>query len=214
MSQFLFDAFTIIGGFLLALWGYFVAHKNLRKLSWWFLIVSFICFCIAIYNSYQRSKMEIKPPSTINLQQIQPKDTTSTQKELKPPISSKPKSPKSMPTYNPPKQTIPDLPVEKIIWVIKPISSTKPESPFALEIVIQTNVIIENPHFIIKCTDIIDSGNFYYPGANVYTIKEWSIHNNSYEFSLATPAFTPKKSLIVNLFSKNKIYVLDITHIL
>jgi len=204
MSQFLFDMFTIVGGIILAVWGYFVTHKKLRNKSWWFLIIAIICFFIALYNSYQRSISESKsmPLSLPNTQLTQPKDSTLQNTKINP-----------QPIYTESKQTIPDLPIEKLIYSVQSVSSYKPEFPFAIQITIQTNVQINSPRIHIECDDTIYYNRAkFINSSNIFGRKHF-FNGNLDTFYCDFPPLTPQNPLIITLFSKRKINVLNVTRI-
>lgn len=87
------------------------------------------------------------------------------------------------------------------------IPSSRQNLPFSLQITILTDVVIENPAFLVTCDGPISEGQAG-AGAGVYTMTENLITDDkrSFGFRWAKPDFTPEAPLIVTLFSPAEIH--------
>jgi hypothetical protein len=87
------------------------------------------------------------------------------------------------------------------------IASSDPKLPFALQITILTDQIIEKPAFVITCDGEISRGQAGV-GAGVYTMIQQLITDDrhSFGFRWATPDFTPDEPLNVTLFAAGALH--------
>jgi hypothetical protein len=91
------------------------------------------------------------------------------------------------------------------------IASSNPDLPFALQITILTDAVIENPAFVITCDGQISEGHAG-TGAGVYTMMMKLITDDkrSFGFRWAAPSFVPETPLTVTLFSITEIHCLEL----
>lgn len=127
------------------------------------------------------------------------------------------KNPVKVEVTNPSSQSKPQLPILAHIRIAsqKQIVSTKDKLPYALEVVVQTDQIIEPVAFIFECDGEIGEG-FGSVGANMYFMsKSGSVRDHPNWFLLAwkSPPFTPQTPMIVKLFSKKPIQVINLRKI-
>jgi len=106
-----------------------------------------------------------------------------------------------------------------IAYYMRAITSIVPQFENALEITITTTKQIDRVHFLIECDNEIGQahdGLAIPPGAGSFTVMKTGVSrsalpSNRYEFSWATPTFTPGGPLQVTLWSHKKLSVSNIT---
>lgn len=205
---------TGLGFLLLTIALHFELDKKFGKRSRFIAPIIALISLISLYLVYP-SKYVQKTNTDISKQQIQPKDSTAQKKKTDSLLSLKPKLKKTSPQYHSPQQTVPDLPIETLTHTTRPISSNNPEFPFALEIIIQSNVTIDTPKFLIECDGVINDARAEFINSSmIIGSKYYFVNNNtSLEFHCQLPPISPKNPLMVIVYSKIKVNVLRVTHI-
>jgi hypothetical protein len=90
------------------------------------------------------------------------------------------------------------------------VTSTDPNMPYALEVVMQTDQPIEPVAYAVFCSGPVGRGDAYTPTGGVYLqIKNGTINNDpsTFGFEWKSPAFTPDAPIVVRLYSKEYIKV-------
>ena len=107
--------------------------------------------------------------------------------------------------------TVPTQPVTHIRFVERQVSSTTDLAPYALQVIIQTDVPIQNAGFKIQCDGIIHSGRFFVAGQGVMmNVHQQIIAGTTFAFRFGFPTFTPDSPIVVTLMAKSKIRVKQI----
>jgi hypothetical protein len=90
------------------------------------------------------------------------------------------------------------------------VRSSNANAPYELQVIIETDVPIQNAGFRIECDGPIIDGQFFVTGQpimmNVRTTKE----DKAFVFSFGYPTFTPQSPIVVTLLSKTQIKVTKI----
>ena len=87
----------------------------------------------------------------------------------------------------------------------KQISSTVPGLPYALEVIIQTDKMIEPVAFIVEFDGPIGNGNVFISGGGVRTEGAQGVMGEKatmYGFEWRSPPFTPDRTITVEVLSK------------
>lgn len=104
----------------------------------------------------------------------------------------------------------PDLPppvVSEIRFTERRTDSPKKEFPYALQVIIQTNVTIQPTAFKIECDNEIAEGSFFVSGQSALMNVRWGTDHNVFFFSFGYPPFMPESSVVATLLSKSPIRV-------
>ena len=91
----------------------------------------------------------------------------------------------------------------------KVVVSTNPDLPYALEVVVQTDEVIQPVAFVFECDGEVGASQGGI-GPGVYTKTKTGIvdgHPNWFAIEWETPAFTPATPMVVTLFSKTAVHV-------
>jgi hypothetical protein len=128
-------------------------------------------------------------------------------KNIKPPPSTR------KPTEEKPQQSADPPPIIDVRLVSQEqINSPLPQFPWALKVVLQTNVAIQPVSFLFECNGEIGQGEVSF-GADEGLVSQWDRSGivigfpNRYLVSFASPGFYPDKPMILHLYSKSKISV-------
>ncbi|HEV2419594.1 MAG TPA: hypothetical protein VGX94_17500 [Terriglobia bacterium] len=122
----------------------------------------------------------------------------------------KPPSPK--PTETKP---LPPPIVEHVRWMERRAASTDPSAPYGLQVVLQTDVVIQPVAFEVDFDHEVSNGQAFIVGEGAYTSvgTAYSSDHRSFLFSFHSPAFTPNSSLVVSVQSKYDVRVVKIEKI-
>ncbi len=96
----------------------------------------------------------------------------------------------------------------------KQVASDNSNFPYALEVVVQTNVDISPVKLAILCDGPIGEGHAGLEGGGAYTmIREGLAQGNGNIFIVQweTPTWTPQRSMVVRLLSKTAIHVMGLS---
>lgn len=95
------------------------------------------------------------------------------------------------------------------------VASDKPEMPYGLEVVVQTDTTIQPVAIVIECNGEISEGHAGL-GAGAYTKTKQGVlvdHPNWFLLSWETPAFTPSTPIRATLFSKGPIRAVSVRQV-
>lgn len=120
-------------------------------------------------------------------------------------IQAKPGSP--LPRLTPPVAQPPVPTVENTRLVQKNTTSDRPEFPYGLQVIIQSNVVIQPVSFALECDGEIGDSSFFIAGQAVYMSVQKTIRGNVAEISFNFPSLTPESPLVVTLLSRAQIKV-------
>jgi hypothetical protein len=102
------------------------------------------------------------------------------------------------------------LPTMDVRFTAEPTNSTLAEAPYAVRVVIQTNVAIQPTSLYIQCDAEVAKGEFHLQGTGAYRDAGEGYVNNdrrTYWFYFGDPAFRPETPLVVTLMSARPIHV-------
>ncbi len=94
----------------------------------------------------------------------------------------------------------------------KQIVSTESQFPYGLEVILQTDTVIEPVAFEIEFSGEIKKGQAFFQGYNIYILSSYGVtkqHPNSFTFVWQSPAFTPAKPITINVFSKSYVKAIE-----
>ena len=107
----------------------------------------------------------------------------------------------------------PQLPpalVQKLTVTQRRAPSSNPSLPYALQVIIQTNINIQPLGFEFVCDGPVGGIDFFIAGQIVYQMKETGVKGNIAYFKLGYPPLRPETPLVVTLLSKENIRVVEI----
>lgn len=110
---------------------------------------------------------------------------------------------------------VPPLPVQSVRIVSQDyLPSEDASTPYKLRVVVQTNVRIEPVSFVFRCSEIIEKGQVSFSGdGGLVSFKDRTgvllAHKEAFLVSFESPAFTPEKPMLLDLYSKGPIKVLE-----
>jgi hypothetical protein len=237
MLQSIFYSLPDIAGLLLVLVSLamiFVPDKlnRYRKLRWAVVIILLVIGIGGIVsNSKEKSELTKRIEILITSAQIQPtgddikrltevirtqptgddvKHLTEAINELKtkmagivPPKVEKPPPPPQQPQLPPPI-------VEHIKYIQRRAPSNKPEFPYGLQIIVQTDITLQPVALAIECDGEINEFGFFMGGQMVYMSVYKGIigsKNNIAILKFAFPPVTPETPLVITILSKTDVRV-------
>jgi hypothetical protein len=116
---------------------------------------------------------------------------------------SKPAPPEEKPTPAPPT-------IENTTLVQRAAPSGDPKLPYGLQVIIQSNVVLDNVNFALECDGEIGNVEFFVAGQGIYMSKRIGIggpNNNTATVAFAFPPLRPETPLVITLLSKAQIRV-------
>jgi hypothetical protein len=192
MNDFFFNVFNIIGGLLFGLFCTFFSIKKHRRLSWFFLFPSIICFGIAIAVSFfDKSKPSAKEELSLKNVAVTKNDSLQ---------ASKTKIPKMKPLTN------------KVSFSPEQIPSDNPDYPYAIQAILHTDKDINRPHIFIYCDSPINNGDFGFITLGVILNKKCHWEPNYFELSCSYPPFTAHDPIQVTLYAKQPFKILRVNY--
>jgi len=177
-------------------------HVILRVLTVLVALVAYVYLIGGqIMIEYRREHVPLAPPATPEIS--------------RPHLESSPSIPELAPkeTPRPPqrsaKKTPPAVETIKIVSQ-EQISSDNPKFPYALKVVVQTNVRIQPVSIVFEFTAPIGEGSVWFGGEEaIMFIKERSgplvAYPNEFLASFESPAFVPEKAMIITVKSNEPI---------
>jgi len=106
---------------------------------------------------------------------------------------------------------VPTQPVAHVRFAERQVSSSTDAAPYGLQVIIQTDVPIQNAAFKIHCDGIIYNGRFFVAGQGaMMNVYQKIINGTTFTFRFGFPAFTPDSPIVVTLLAKSKIRVKQI----
>lgn len=107
-----------------------------------------------------------------------------------------------------PSTTLPTQRVARIRYEERQSPSSVDWAPHSLQVIIRTDVPIENAGFKIECSGVIHNGRFSVVGHVVMkNVRQEIIGGTTFSFKFDSPAFTPDSPIIVSLLAKSAIRV-------
>ena len=99
--------------------------------------------------------------------------------------------------------------IENTQIIQKPTISNKPNLPYGLQVIIQSNITIQPTGFGLQCDGEIGDFGFFIAGQGAYLNVHEGHKGNTLEFGFSYPPLTPENSLVVTIFSKTQIKVIS-----
>jgi len=105
--------------------------------------------------------------------------------------------------------------VENIRIVQHRAASDDQNAPYGLQVLMQTNIVVQPVAFSISCDRAITEAKVFIVGEGVYTMfaKKFSDDRKTFMFSFHSPPFRPESSLVVALQSKEDLHVVRVDKI-
>lgn len=101
--------------------------------------------------------------------------------------------------------------IENTRLIQKPTISDKAEYPYGLQVIIQSNVVIQPVGFGLECDGEIGDFSFFIAGQTAYMSVQKGIgggaNRNVAIIKFGFPPLTPESPMVVTLFSKTQIKV-------
>lgn len=114
----------------------------------------------------------------------------------------------------PTKSTIPSQPpvVQHLRFTERRVASDRPESPYALQVIIQTDVDVERPRIELEFTGSVEDGGFFVAGQSITIMKRWQLAEQHLGARLAFdfPKWTPDAPIVVTVWSKQEVHVVAV----
>jgi hypothetical protein len=109
-------------------------------------------------------------------------------------------------------QQQPDLPVGKLTFSQEATPSKREDAPYAVKVVIQTNVVIQPTSLAVRCSSEFTSAEPRVLGTSVLqSMGEGFVRDKTvYWFFFAAPAFRPENPVVILLMAKQPIRVLGV----
>ncbi len=128
------------------------------------------------------------------------------------PTQPPPSNQKDMPPKKEKKNNRHPLPVRKLQFSEESVSSKKDSAPFAVRVVIQTNVAIQPTSIVLKCTSEVSEGEWSVRGVGGLGSSGDGYAGDHSKFWLffGEPAFKPDTPIIVLLMAKQLIHVVSV----
>jgi hypothetical protein len=109
------------------------------------------------------------------------------------------------PTIPTPTPTMPTIENARLVQRSTP--SDDPQLPYGLQVIIQSNIVIQPIAFAFECDGKVGKINFFIAGQTAYMGIQTSINNNIATLRINYPPLTPESPLVVTLLSKSQIRV-------
>jgi len=115
----------------------------------------------------------------------------------------------------PPKEVPPPAIVEHLAHTERRVASDKPDLPYALQIVLQTDQVRSNPGLEIDFDGVIGDGNFFVAGQAVMMAVQYGLTQDRKGFILrfGYPSWTPESPIVVTIYSKDAVQVTAIKNL-
>ena len=112
----------------------------------------------------------------------------------------------------PPPTPLPPPILQNAHFAARRVPSTKPESPYALQVVVQTDIPVEGAALEIDFDQPIDDGDFFVAGQAVMMSvrKGITADHKGFVFSFGFPSWTPEHPIVVTVYSKQPAQVAGI----
>jgi hypothetical protein len=104
------------------------------------------------------------------------------------------------------------LPVRKLTYSQEVVSSDKEDAPYAVKVVIQTNVTMQPTSLVVRCDSEFAASKPMVLGAPVlmHAGEGYIANRTAYWFYFAEPAFRAENPVVILLMAKQPIHVLDV----
>lgn len=98
--------------------------------------------------------------------------------------------------------------VENTRLIQKTTTSDNSELPYGLQVIIQSNIVMQPVSIALECNGEIGDFSFFIAGQVVYMNVRKSINGNVAQLSFGSPPLTPESPLVITLLSKKQISVI------
>jgi hypothetical protein len=121
---------------------------------------------------------------------------------------------KKEPSKVKPEVNAPVIPtVENTTMVQRPAPSNDPQLPYGLQVIVQSNIVIQPVAMGFECDGPVGKVDFFVAGQGVYMSKQTGVmgqNNNIAIVKFGLPALRPETPMVVTLLSKSQIRVTKI----
>jgi hypothetical protein len=100
--------------------------------------------------------------------------------------------------------------IENTRIVQKNTISNNPQLPYGLQVIIQSNIVIQPVAIALECNGAIGSLDFFIAGQMAYMSVQKRIKNNIAIIKFSFPPITPESPMVVTLLSKTQIKVVKV----
>jgi len=177
-----------------------------------FLIIVGLFVGIGGVISNQRQKTELTNQMTILINaaqtQVTHDDMTKLNSEMQNGFDRIIAAMKGKPIAARPVEPPPEIPtIENTRIVQRNAPSDDPQFPYGLQVIIQSNIVIQPVAIALECDGNVGKVNFFIAGQTVYMGIQTRINNNIATLRFNYPSLTPESSLVITLLSKSRIRV-------
>lgn len=122
---------------------------------------------------------------------------------------------KPVQSTKPPKEVLPPAIVEHIVHTERRVASDRPDLPYALQVVLQTDQVRSNPALQIDFDGVIGDGKFFVAGQAVMMSVQFGLTQDREGFylSFGYPTWTPESPVIVIIYSKEAVQITAIKNL-
>jgi hypothetical protein len=105
--------------------------------------------------------------------------------------------------------------VQHLRFTERRVASDKPELPYALQVIIQTDVPVERPRIQIDFSAPIGDGNFFVAGQVLTMMHRTQVSDQQQSFRLAFdfPVWGPQNPIVATILSKQDVHVAGIRNV-
>lgn len=97
--------------------------------------------------------------------------------------------------------------IENTRLIQRPTTSDRTEFPYALQVIIQSNVTLQSVALGLECDGIIGDFTWFIAGQMAYMSVMKGISGNVAELRFSYPPLTPESALVITVYSKSQIRV-------
>jgi hypothetical protein len=124
---------------------------------------------------------------------------------------------KAAPSKKPSTPELPPPVLQGIRYTQRRTASTNPAAPYGLQVIIQTDSNMQPVGFALECDGEIDSFNFFVAGQSAFMNVLQAIQGPQHNMAVLRfgfPPLTPESPLVVTIFSKQDLRVIEIKKLL
>jgi hypothetical protein len=94
------------------------------------------------------------------------------------------------------------------------VTSDNPASPYALQVVIQTDVTVDSPRLLLRFSGAIDEGDFFLAGSALTMMHRTQISNPRIALRLGFdfPSWKPESPIVVTVKSKQEVHLTEVSN--
>jgi len=115
----------------------------------------------------------------------------------------------TVPTHKAPP---PAIPVSKLTYTQEQTSSRREDAPYAIKVVIQTNVPLQPTSIAVKCNMQVAYGEFHMSGPTTFLSAGQVVDRSVYWFFFDQPTFKPETPIVLLLMAKAPISVIGVDY--